>query len=135
LSTIRCNNSSPEYFKSKDQENLTIPTFGGLGRVKGLRDRHRRGPAAAASYPNGKEIELAQALRIRRCGYSNSMNLPNKAGSRQFWKNENRMARDIHDTLAQGSRGPLFAIGSGRKTQSTVIAEGRETKIAEGTAN
>src|SRR6266508_483741 len=92
-----------EYFKSKGTKKyLTIPTLVG-GRVKGfIGIRHETRPPYRP-----EEIELAQALAHQAMLAIQLNEFAEQSRQAAILDERNRMARDIHDTLAQGFTGGL----------------------------
>jgi PAS domain S-box-containing protein len=97
-----------EYFKSKGTKKyLTIPTLVG-GRVKGfIGIRH----GARAAY-RPEEIELAQALAHQAMLAIQLNEFAEQSRQSAILEERNRMARDIHDTLAQGFTGVIVQLES-----------------------
>src|SRR5437762_1393864 len=97
-----------EYFKSKGTKTyLTIPTLVG-GRVKGfIGIRHGERPAYRP-----EEIELAQALAHQAILAIQLNEFAEQSRQAAILEERNRMARDIHDTLAQGFTGVIVQLES-----------------------
>ncbi len=97
-----------EYFKSKGTKKyLTIPTLVG-GRVKGfIGIRH-----GARSPYRPEEIELAQALAHQAMLAIQLNEFAEQSRQSAILEERNRMARDIHDTLAQGFTGVIVQLES-----------------------
>ena len=97
-----------EYFKSKGtRKYLTIPTLVG-GRVKGfIGIRHGERPAYRP-----EEIELAQALAHQAMLAIQLNEFAEQSRQSAILEERNRMARDIHDTLAQGFTGVIVQLES-----------------------
>jgi len=102
----RVSNAARDYFRSKGTRNfLAIPTLVG-GQVKGIISISH---GARPPY-RPKEIELAQALAhqatfaVQLNQFAEQSQLAAVLGER------NRMARDIHDTLAQGFTGVIVQL-------------------------
>jgi PAS domain S-box-containing protein len=95
-----------EYFKSKGtRKYLTIPTLVG-GRVKGfIGIRHGERPAYRP-----EEIELAQALAHQAMLAIQLNEFAEQSRQSAILEERNRMARDIHDTLAQGFTGVIVQL-------------------------
>jgi PAS domain S-box-containing protein len=95
-----------EYFKSKGTKKyLTIPTLVG-GRVKGfIGIRHGERPAYRP-----EEIELAQALAHQAMLAIQLNEFAEQSRQAAILEERNRMARDIHDTLAQGFTGVIVQL-------------------------
>jgi signal transduction histidine kinase len=110
-----------EYFKSKGTKKyLTIPTLVG-GRVKGfIGIRHGDRPPYRP-----EEIELAQALAHQAMLAIQLNEFAEQSRQSAILEERNRMARDIHDTLAQGFTGVIVqleavedAIGCNRRKEA-----------------
>ena len=102
----RMSNALREYFRSIGTKKfLTIPTLVG-GQVKGfIGIRHTVRPPYRP-----EEIELAQAL-AHQAMFAIQLNEFAEQGRRAAVLEErNRMARDIHDTLAQGLTGVIVQL-------------------------
>jgi signal transduction histidine kinase len=102
----RMSNALRDYFRSNGTKKfLTIPTLVG-GRVKGfIGIRHRDRPPYRP-----EEIELAQAL-AHQAMFAIQLNEFADQGRRAAVLEErNRMARDIHDTIAQGLTGVIVQL-------------------------
>jgi PAS domain S-box-containing protein len=97
-----------EYFKSKGTKKyLTIPTLVG-GQVKGfIGIRHGERPAYRP-----EEIELAQALAHQAMLAIQLNEFAEQSRQSAILEERNRMARDIHDTLAQGFTGVIVQLES-----------------------
>jgi PAS domain S-box-containing protein len=97
-----------EYFKSKGTKKyLTIPTLVG-GQVKGfIGIRHGDRPAYRP-----EEIELAQALAHQAMLAIQLNEFAEQSRQSAILEERNRMARDIHDTLAQGFTGVIVQLES-----------------------
>jgi PAS domain S-box-containing protein len=97
-----------EYFKSKKTKKyLTIPTLVG-GQVKGfIGIRHGERPAYRP-----EEIELAQALAHQAMLAIQLNEFAEQSRQSAILEERNRMARDIHDTLAQGFTGVIVQLES-----------------------
>jgi PAS domain S-box-containing protein len=97
-----------EYFRSKGTKKyLTIPTLVG-GRVKGfIGIRHGERPAYRP-----EEIELAQALAHQAMLAIQLNESAEQSRQSAILEERNRMARDIHDTLAQGFTGVIVQLES-----------------------
>jgi PAS domain S-box-containing protein len=97
-----------EYFKSKGTKKyLTIPTLVG-GRVKGfIGIRHGTRPPYRP-----EEIELAQALAHQAMLAIQLNEFAEQSRQSAILEERNRMARDIHDTLAQGFTGVIVQLES-----------------------
>ena len=97
-----------EYFKSKGTKKyLTIPTLVG-GHVKGfIGIRHGERPAYRP-----EEIELAQALAHQAMLAIQLNEFAEQSRQSAILEERNRMARDIHDTLAQGFTGVIVQLES-----------------------
>jgi PAS domain S-box-containing protein len=95
-----------EYFKSKGTKKyLTIPTLVG-GRVKGfIGIRHGTRPPYRP-----EEIELAQALAHQAMLAIQLNEFAEQSRQSAILEERNRMARDIHDTLAQGFTGVIVQL-------------------------
>jgi PAS domain S-box-containing protein len=95
-----------EYFKSKGTKKyLTIPTLVG-GRVKGfIGIRHGDRPPYRP-----EEIELAQALAHQAMLAIQLNEFAEQSRQSAILAERNRMARDIHDTLAQGFTGVIVQL-------------------------
>jgi PAS domain S-box-containing protein len=95
-----------EYFKSKGTKKyLTIPTLVG-GRVKGfIGIRHGDRPPYRP-----EEIELAQALAHQAMLAIQLNEFAEQSRQSAILEERNRMARDIHDTLAQGFTGVIVQL-------------------------
>jgi PAS domain S-box-containing protein len=95
-----------EYFKSKGTKKyLTIPTLVG-GHVKGfIGIRHGDRPAYRP-----EEIELAQALAHQAMLAIQLNEFAEQSRQSAILEERNRMARDIHDTLAQGFTGVIVQL-------------------------
>jgi len=95
-----------EYFASKDtKKHLTIPTLV-RGKVRGfIGIRHGdRTPYRP------EEIELAQALAHQAMLAIQLTDLAEQSRHAAVLRERNRMARDIHDTLAQGFTGVIVQL-------------------------
>src|SRR6266545_2851619 len=110
-----------EYLKSGGTKKfLRIPTLVG-GRVRGfIGIRHGERP----NY-RPEEIELAQALAHQAMLAIQLNEFAEKSRQSAILEERNRMARDIHDTLAQGFTGVIVqleaaddAIGCSRRTEA-----------------
>jgi PAS domain S-box-containing protein len=98
-----------EYFKSRGtRKYLTIPTLVG-GQVKGfIGIRHGdRTPYRP------EEIELAQALAHQAMLAIQLNEFAEQSRQSAILEERNRMARDIHDTLAQGFTGVIVQLEAG----------------------
>ncbi len=95
-----------EYFRSKGtKKGLTIPTLVG-GRVKGfIAIRHEARPPYRP-----EEVELAQALAHQAMLAIQLTDLAEQSRQAAVLAERNRMARDIHDTLAQGFTGVIVQL-------------------------
>ncbi|MGH8092588.1 MAG: GAF domain-containing protein [Chthoniobacterales bacterium] len=95
-----------EYFKSKGTKKyLAVPILLG-GRVKGLvAVRHADRPPYRP-----EEIELAQALAHQLMFALQGAELAEQSREAAVLAERNRMARDIHDTLAQGFTGVIVQL-------------------------
>jgi PAS domain S-box-containing protein len=95
-----------QYFKSKGTKKyLTIPTLVG-GRVKGfIGIRHGDRPPYRP-----EEIELAQALAHQAMLAIQLNEFAEQSRQSAVLEERNRMARDIHDTLAQGFTGVIVQL-------------------------
>ena len=95
-----------EYFKSKGTKKyLTIPTLVG-GQVKGfIGIRHGDRPPYRP-----EEIELAQALAHQAMLAIQLNEFAEQNRQSAILEERNRMARDIHDTLAQGFTGVIVQL-------------------------
>ena len=95
-----------EYFTSKNtKKHLTIPTLVG-GRVRGfIGIRHEARPPYRP-----EEIELAQALAHQAMLAIQLTDLAEQSRQAAILAERNRMARDIHDTLAQGFTGVILQL-------------------------
>jgi PAS domain S-box-containing protein len=110
-----------EYLKSRGTKKfLRIPTLVG-GRVRGfIGVRHRERPAYRP-----EEIELAQALAHQAMLAIQLNEFAEQSRQSAVLEERNRMARDIHDTLAQGFTGVIVqleaaddAIGCSRRKEA-----------------
>jgi signal transduction histidine kinase len=102
----RLSNKLREYFVSKGtKKHLTIPTLvrGQVTGVIGIRhgDRPPYRP---------EEIELAQALAHQAMLAIQLTDLAEQSRHAAVLRERNRMARDIHDTLAQGFTGVIVQL-------------------------
>src|SRR6266480_3191900 len=104
----RVSSAIREYFKSKGTKKyLTIPTLVG-GRVKGfIGIRHEARPRYRP-----EEIELAQALAHQAMLAIQLNEFAEQSRQAAILEERNRMARDIHDTLAQGFTGVIVQLES-----------------------
>src|SRR5213596_352702 len=95
-----------EYFKSKGTKKyLTVPTLVG-GHVKGfIGIRHEVRPPYRP-----EEIELAQALAHQAMLAIQLNEFAEQSRQSAILEERNRMARDIHDTLAQGFTGVIVQL-------------------------
>ncbi|HEY2712974.1 MAG TPA: PAS domain S-box protein [Chthoniobacterales bacterium] len=95
-----------EYFRSRGtKKGLTIPTSVG-GRVKGfIAIRHEARPPYRP-----EEVELAQALAHQAMLAIQLTDLAEQSRQAAVLAERNRMARDIHDTLAQGFTGVILQL-------------------------
>jgi signal transduction histidine kinase len=95
-----------EYFKSNGTKKyLTIPTLMG-GQVKGfIGIRHGDRPPYRP-----EEIELAQALAHQAMLAIQLNEFAEQSRQSAILEERNRMARDIHDTLAQGFTGVIIQL-------------------------
>lgn len=95
-----------EYFKSSGtRKYLTIPTMVG-GEVKGfIGIRHGERPPYRP-----EEIELAQALAHQAMLAIQLNEFADQSQQSAILEERNRMARDIHDTLAQGFTGVIVQL-------------------------
>src|SRR5213593_2483669 len=102
----RVSSAIREYFKSKGTKKyLTIPTLVG-GRVKGfIGIRHEARPRYRP-----EEIELAQALAHQAMLAIQLNEFAEQSRKAAILEERNRMARDIHDTLAQGFTGVIVQL-------------------------
>src|SRR6266567_1200656 len=102
----RVSSAIREYFKSKGTKKyLTIPTLIG-GRVKGfIGIRHGDRPPYRP-----EEIELAQALAHQAMLAIQLNESAEQSRKAAILEERNRMARDIHDTLAQGFTGVIVQL-------------------------
>src|SRR2546429_594219 len=102
----RVSSAIREYFKSKGTKKyLTIPTLVG-GRVKGfIGIRHEARPRYRP-----EEIELAQALAHQAMLAIQLDEFAEQSRKAAILEERNRMARDIHDTLAQGFTGVIVQL-------------------------
>src|SRR6266540_3603674 len=96
------------YFKAKGTKKyLTIPTMVG-GQVKGfIGIRHGERPPYRP-----EEIELAQALAHQAMLAIQLNEFAEQSRQSAILEERNRMARDIHDTLAQGFTGVIVQLES-----------------------
>src|SRR6266550_1763493 len=102
----RVSNGIRDYFRSKGTEKyMTIPTLVG-GHVKGfIGIRHGARPLYQP-----EEIELAQAL-AHQAMLAIQLNLfAEQSQQAAVLEERNRMARDMHDTLAQGFTGVIVQL-------------------------
>ena len=102
----RVSNDIRDYFRSKGTEKyMTIPTLVG-GHVKGfIGIRHGARPLYQP-----EEIELAQAL-AHQAMLAIQLNLfAEQSQQAAVLEERNRMARDMHDTLAQGFTGVIIQL-------------------------
>jgi signal transduction histidine kinase len=102
----RVSNDIRDYFRSKGTEKyMTIPTLVG-GHVKGfIGIRHGARPVYQP-----EEIELAQAL-AHQAMLAIQLNLfAEQSQQAAVLEERNRMARDMHDTLAQGFTGVIIQL-------------------------
>src|SRR5438094_5885741 len=99
-----------EYFKSKGTKKyLTVPTLVG-GQVKGfIGIRHGDRPPYRP-----EEIELAQALAHQAMLAIQLNEFAEQSRQAAILEERNRMARDIHDTLAQGFTGVIVQLEAGK---------------------
>src|SRR5438874_9588477 len=99
-------NDLREYLKSKGTKKyLTIPTLVG-GQVKGfIGIRHEARPRYRP-----EEIELAQALAHQAMLAIQLNEFAEQSRQAAILEERNRMARDIHDTLAQGFTGVIVQL-------------------------
>jgi PAS domain S-box-containing protein len=97
-----------DYFKANGTKKyLTIPTMVG-GQVKGfIGIRHGERPAYRP-----EEIELAQALAHQAMLAIQLNEFAEQSRQSAILEERNRMARDIHDTLAQGFTGVIVQLES-----------------------
>ena len=112
-----------EYFRSRGtKKGLTIPTLVG-GRVKGfIAIRHEARPPYRP-----EEVELAQALAHQAMLAIQLTDLAEQSRQAAVLAERNRMARDIHDTLAQGFTGVIVQLEcSGRCHLERRSKRGRE---------
>ncbi len=95
-----------EYFKSRGTKKyLTVPTLVG-GRVRGfIGIRHGNRPPYRP-----EEIELAQALAHQAMLAIQLNEFAEQSRQSAILGERNRMARDIHDTLAQGFTGVIVQL-------------------------
>ena len=102
----RVSSSIREYFRSKGTKKyLTIPTLAG-GQVRGfIGIRHEARPPYRS-----EEIELAQALAHQAMLAIQLTDLAEQGRKAAILGERNRMARDIHDTLAQGFTGVIVQL-------------------------
>src|SRR6184192_1420904 len=102
----RVSSAIREYFKSKGTKKfLRIPTLVG-GRVKGfIGIRHGERPPYRP-----EEIELAQALAHQAMFAIQLNQFAEQSQQAAVLEERNRMARDIHDTLAQGFTGVIIQL-------------------------
>jgi PAS domain S-box-containing protein len=102
----RVSSAIRDYFKSKGTKKyLTIPTLVG-GRVKGfIGIRHEARPPYRP-----EEIELAQALAHQAMLAIQLNEFAEQRREAAVLEERNRMARDIHDTLAQGFTGVIVQL-------------------------
>jgi signal transduction histidine kinase len=102
----RVSNEIREYFTSKrTKKHLTIPTLV-AGRVLGfIGIRHEARPPYRP-----EEIELAQALAHQAMLAIQLTDLAEQSRQAAVLAERNRMARDIHDTLAQGFTGVIVQL-------------------------
>jgi PAS domain S-box-containing protein len=110
----RISNALRDYFRSNGTKKfLTIPTLVG-GRVNGfIGIRHGDRPPYRP-----EEIELAQAL-AHQAMFAIQLNEFAEQGRRAAVLEErNRMARDIHDTLAQGLTGVIVQLQAAEDASS-----------------
>jgi PAS domain S-box-containing protein len=103
---LRLSDNVREYFRSKGiKKGLNIPTLVG-GRVKGfIGIRHDARPPYRP-----EEIELAQALAHQAMLAIQMTDLAEQSRRAAILAERNRMARDIHDTLAQGFTGVIVQL-------------------------
>ena len=103
---FRFSSATRDYLLSKGtKKHLTIPTLVG-GRVRGVIGvRHE---ARSAYRP--EEIELAQALAHQAMLAIQLTDLGEQSRQAAVLAERNRMARDIHDTLAQGFTGVIVQL-------------------------
>jgi PAS domain S-box-containing protein len=102
----RVSSAIREYFASKaTKKHLTIPTLV-AGRVRGfIGIRHEARPPYRP-----EEIELAQALAHQAMLAIQLTDLAEQGRKAAVLGERNRMARDIHDTLAQGFTGVIVQL-------------------------
>jgi PAS domain S-box-containing protein len=107
----RVSSAGRDYFRSKGTKKLlAIPTLVG-GHVKGFVGiRHADRP----SYRR-EEVELAQALAHQAMFAVQLDKFGEQSQQAAVLKERNRMARDIHDTLAQGFTGVIMQLEAAEK--------------------
>jgi signal transduction histidine kinase len=105
-SDLRISAALRDYFRSRGTRKfLTIPTLVG-GQVKGfIGIRHTDRP----SY-RPEEVELAQALAHQAMFALQLNEFADQSRRAAVLEERNRMARDIHDTLAQGLTGVIVQL-------------------------
>jgi PAS domain S-box-containing protein len=114
----RVSSETRDYFRSKGTRKLLeIPTLVG-GDVKGfIGIRHGDRPAYRP-----EEIELAQALAHQAMFAIQFNQFAEQGQQAAVLEERNRMARDIHDTLAQGFTGVIVQL----EAAEDAIAEGQQ---------
>ncbi|PYI89876.1 MAG: hypothetical protein DMF03_06470 [Verrucomicrobia bacterium] len=119
----RVSNRIRDYFRSKGTKKfLAIPTLIG-GDVKGfIGIRHGDRP----SY-RPEEIELAQALAHQAMFAIQLNQFAEQSQQAAVLEERNRMARDIHDTLAQGFTGVIIQLEAAEDS----IASGQQKEADE----
>src|SRR4029077_20564364 len=107
----RVSSAGRDYFRSKGTKKLlAIPTLVG-GHVKGfIGIRHGDRP----SYRR-QEVELAQALAHQAMFAVQLNQFAEQSQQAAVLEERNRMARDIHDTLAQGFTGVIMQLEAAEK--------------------
>jgi PAS domain S-box-containing protein len=107
----RVSSAGRDYFRSKGTKKLlAIPTLVG-GHVKGfIGIRHGDRPAYRR-----EEVELAQALAHQAMFAVQLDQFAEQSQQAAVLEERNRMARDIHDTLAQGFTGVIMQLEAAEK--------------------
>lgn len=107
----RLSSAGRDYFRSKGTKKLlTIPTLVG-GHVKGfIGIRHQDRPPYRR-----EEVELAQALAHQTMFAVQLDQFAEQSQQAAVLQERNRMARDIHDTLAQGFTGVIMQLEAAEK--------------------
>jgi PAS domain S-box-containing protein len=121
----RISSALRDYFRSQGTRKfLTIPTLVG-GQVKGfIGIRHEERPPYRP-----EEIELAQALAHQAMFAIQLNEFADQSRRAAVLEERNRMARDIHDTLAQGLTGVIVQLQAAEDASSKGYHEAAQNHL------